>query len=55
MDYFDEEVDEMRGDEIVRMILDLRGKGWSDTDIVNHILTIEGHSSCNSNSQSEKA
>lgn len=26
--------------ETARLILDLRAKGWSDTDIVNHILYI---------------
>lgn len=26
--------------ETARLILDLRAKGWNDTDIVNHILYI---------------
>lgn len=26
--------------ETARLILDLRAKGWSDTDIINHILYI---------------
>lgn len=31
---------DMNMTETARLILDLRTKGWSDTDIVNHILYI---------------
>lgn len=33
-------MDDMNMAETARLILDLRTKGWSDTDIVNHILYI---------------
>lgn len=32
----------MTGQEIVRLIEELRAKGMSDTEIVNLILTVEG-------------
>lgn len=38
-----EEDESLRGDELVRIILELRAKGWTDTEIVNHLLAIEGH------------
>ncbi len=33
-------MDAMNMTETARLILDLRAKGWSDTEIVNHILYI---------------
>ncbi len=33
-------MDDMNMTETARLILDLRAKGWSDMDIVNHILYI---------------
>ena len=33
-------MNEMNMTETARLILDLRAKGWNDTDIVNHILYI---------------
>lgn len=33
-------MEDMNMTETARLILDLRAKGWSDTDIVNHILFI---------------
>lgn len=33
-------MEEMNMTETARLILDLRAKGWNDTDIVNHILFI---------------
>ena len=36
------EENELRKDELVNIIKALRKKGWSDTDIVNHLLEIEG-------------
>ena len=35
------EVDEMRSEEIVNIILELREKGWTDTEIIEFILKIE--------------
>lgn len=35
------EDDEMRSEEIVNIILELREKGWSDTEIIEFILKIE--------------
>lgn len=35
-----EVMDGMNMVETARLILDLRAKGWNDTDIVNHILYI---------------
>ena len=32
----------LSGSELARMILDLRAKGWTDTQIIEHILTIIG-------------
>ena len=32
----------MRADELSRMILNLRAKGWTNTEIIEHILTIIG-------------
>lgn len=32
----------LSGNELARMILDLRAKGWTDTEIIEHILTIIG-------------
>lgn len=32
----------LSGNELARMILDLRAKGWNDTEIIDHILTIIG-------------
>ncbi len=32
----------LSGGELARMILDLRAKGWTDTQIIEHILTIIG-------------
>ena len=32
----------MRKEELVNIIKALRKKGWSDTEIVNHLLEIEG-------------
>ena len=32
----------LSGNELVRMILDLRSKGWTDTEIIEHIITIIG-------------
>lgn len=40
----DEEVDSMRSDEIVAIILELREKGWTDTEIIEFILKIESKS-----------
>lgn len=34
--------DFLSGSELARMILDLRAKGWTDTEIIAHILTIIG-------------
>lgn len=36
------EENELRKDELVNIIRVLRKKGWSDTEIVNHLLEIEG-------------
>ena len=36
------EENELRKDELVNIIKVLRKKGWSDTEIVNHLLEIEG-------------
>ena len=33
-------MDNMNMSETARLILDLRAKGWSDTEIVEHILYI---------------
>ncbi len=33
-------MEDMNMTETARLILDLRAKGWNDTDIVNHILYI---------------
>lgn len=33
--------DNMRSDEIVNIILELREKGWTDTEIVEFILKVE--------------
>ncbi len=33
-------MDDMNMTETARLILDLRAKGWSDTEIINHILYI---------------
>ena len=33
-------MDDMNMTETARLILDLRAKGWSDTEIMNHILYI---------------
>lgn len=33
-------MDSMNMTETARLILDLRAKGWSDTEIINHILYI---------------
>lgn len=33
-------MEEMNSPEITRLILELRTKGWNDTDIINHILYI---------------
>ena len=33
-------MDDMNMTETARLILDLRAKGWSDTEILNHILYI---------------
>lgn len=33
-------MNDMNMTETARLILDLRAKGWNDTDIVNHILFI---------------
>lgn len=33
-------MNDMNTNEIARLILDLRAKGWSDMEIVNHILYI---------------
>ena len=33
-------MDEMNMTETARLILDLRRKGWNDTEIINHILYI---------------
>ncbi|MGN0413011.1 MAG: hypothetical protein ACI4FV_08230 [Lachnospiraceae bacterium] len=35
------EVDEMRSDEIIAIILELREKGWTDTEIIEFIIKIE--------------
>ena len=32
----------LTGNELARMILDLRAKDWTDTQIIEHILTIIG-------------
>lgn len=32
----------LSGNELARMILELRAKGWTDTEIIEHILTIIG-------------
>lgn len=32
----------LSGNELSRMILDLRVKGWTDTEIIEHILKIIG-------------
>ena len=32
----------LSGNELTRMILELRVKGWTDTEIIEHILTIIG-------------
>ena len=32
----------LSGNELVRMILDLLSKGWTDTEIIEHIITIIG-------------
>ena len=32
----------LNGNQLVRIILELRAKGWSDTEIIEHILTIVG-------------
>ena len=34
--------DFLSGNELARMILDLRAKGWTDTEIIEHILKIIG-------------
>lgn len=36
-----ENMESMNMKEVTRLILDLRAAGWSDTEIVNHILYIE--------------
>lgn len=36
------EENELRKDELVNIIKALRKKGWSDTEILNHLLEIEG-------------
>ena len=36
------EENELRKDELINIIRVLRKKGWSDTEIVNHLLEIEG-------------
>lgn len=36
------EENELRKEELVNIIRVLRKKGWSDTEIVNHLLEIEG-------------
>ena len=33
---------ELRKEELVNIIKELRKEGWSDTKIVNHLLKIEG-------------
>ena len=33
-------MEEMNMTETARLILDLRAKGWNDTEIINHILYI---------------
>ena len=32
----------LSGNELARMILELRAKGWTDIEIIEHILTIVG-------------
>ena len=32
----------LSGNELARMILELRAKGWTDIEIIEHILTIIG-------------
>ena len=32
----------LSGNELVRLILELRSKGWTDTEIIEHILKIVG-------------
>ena len=34
-------MNDMNMSEVTRMILDLRAKGWTDEETVNHILYIE--------------
>lgn len=34
-------MEDMNMHEVTRMILDLRAKGWTDEEIINHILYIE--------------
>lgn len=36
-----EDMESMNMKEVTRLILDLRAAGWSDTEIINHILYIE--------------
>ena len=36
------EENELRKDKLVNIIKVLRKKGWSDTEIVDHLLEIEG-------------
>ena len=37
------EMDEkLSGNELVRLIFELRAKGWTDTEIIEHILKIVG-------------
>ena len=36
------EADEMKSSELINIIRELRKKGWTDTEILNHILVVEG-------------
>lgn len=34
--------EKLSGNELARMILELRAKGWTDTEIIEHVLKIIG-------------
>ena len=39
------EGEEIQSAELIRIILELRLKGWTDTEILDHLLAIEGYQS----------